>query len=119
MKIKKTLVKRDYYIKGDTEVRNIYRVTITKDKKRISFSFGDSIANTQEGRKLDNYSILACCKLDYYSAKEYYPTFEDFANSFGYDIEDKKNQKIYKECIKQADKLHKIFTLEDIEKLPD
>jgi len=119
MKITKKLVGCDYYFPGDKEVRNIYRVTIANRGQRASFKFGDSIANTQEHKSLDDDSILACVKADYFNTKEYYPTFEDFADSFGYGKDSREAEKIYKHCLKQAEKLHRVFTQEDIEKLPD
>ena len=74
MKLTKKLIKCDYYFPGDKEIRNIYRVTITNNGKRASFTFGDRIANTQERKTLDDYSILACVKGDYYNTEKNYPT---------------------------------------------
>lgn len=119
MKLTKKLLKTDYYFDGDKEVRNIYRITITNRGKRTSFTFGDSIANTQKGKALDDYSVLACVKGDYFNTKEYYPTFEDFANEFDYSTDSRQGEKVYKQCLKQAEKLHQVFTQEEIEKLPD
>lgn len=119
MKITKTLLTCDKYFPGDKEIRNIYRVTITNRGQRASFKFGDSIVNTQERKVLDDYSVLACVKADYYNTKEYYPTFEDFAGEFGYDRDSRQAEKIYKQCLKQAERLHRVFTQEEIEKLPD
>ena len=119
MKLTKKLLKCDYYFDGDKEVRNIYRVTITNRGQQTSFKFGDSIANTQEGKELDDYSVLACVKGDYYNTKENYPTFQDFASEFGYDIDSRQAERVYKKCLKQARKLHLVFTQEEIEKLSD
>lgn len=119
MKITTTLLTCDKYFPDDKEARNIYKVTITNRDKRTSFKFGDSINNTQEHKPLDDYSILACVKSDYYSGQEYYPTFEDFADGFGYDRDSRQAEKTYKQCLKQAKKLHRVFTQEEIEKLPD
>lgn len=119
MKITKTLIACDKYFPGDKEVRNIYRVTIANRGQRISFKFGDSIVNTREGKELENDSILSCAKADYFTTKENYPTFENFADDFGYDRDSREAEKIYKNCLKQAGKLHRVFTPEEIEKLPD
>lgn len=119
MKLTKKLLRCDYYFDGDKEVRNIYRVTITNRGRQASFKFGDSIANTQNGGTLDDYSVLACVKGDYYYTKERFPTFEDFASEFGYDVDSRQQEKLYKRCLKQAEKLHRVFTPEEIEKLPD
>lgn len=119
MEITKTLLKCDKYFPDDKEARNIYRITIVNNGKRVSFKFGDSIANTQEHKPLDDYSVLACVKGDYFITKEYYSTFEDFADEFGYARDSRQAEKIYKQCLKQAEKLHKVFTQEEIEKLPD
>lgn len=119
MKITKTLLTCDKYFPDDKESRNIYRVTISNRGKRISFRFGDSINSTREGKELDDDSILGCVKGDYYCTKEYYLTFEDFADGFGYDRDSRKAEKTYKQCLKQGENLHRVFTQEDIEKLPD
>lgn len=119
MKITKTLLTCDKYFPGDKEIRNIYRVTIANRGQRISFKFGDSIANTQEHKALDDYSILACVKSDYYTDEKRFPTFKDFADEFGYDRDSREAEKTYKRCLKQAEKLHRVFTPEEVEKLPD
>ena len=119
MRLTIKLLKCDYYFPGDKEVRNIYRVTITNRGQQASFKFGDSIANTQEHKPLTIDSILTCVKGDYFSTKEQYPTFEDFADGFGYERDSRLAEKIYKRCLKQAEKLHRVFTQEEIEKLPD
>ena len=119
MKITKTLWACDKYFPDDKEARNIYQVTITNRGKRASFRFGDSINNTRERKQLDDYSVLACVKSEYTCSKEQYPTFEDFADSFGYDRDSRQAEKIYKRCLKQAERLHRVFTQEEIEKLPD
>lgn len=119
MKLTKTLLTCDKYFPRDKEARNIYRITITNKDKRASFTFGDSIANTREHKPLDDDSVLACVKGDYYNTKEYYPTFKDFADGFGYERDSRQAEKVYKQCLRQAKKLHRVFTQEEIEKLPD
>ena len=115
MKITKTLRKKGLYFQDDKEVRNIYRVTITNNGNKCCFSFGDSIANTEKGETPTDYDILACVKSDYYTTKDNYPTFEDFANEFGYDIDSRKGERIYKSCLAQAERLQRVFTPQEIE----
>lgn len=52
---------------------------------------------------------------DYYYTKENYPTYKDFASEFGYGEDSIKGLKIYKLCLVQGGKLHKLFTDKDIE----
>lgn len=103
----------------DKESRNVYRVYITNKRKTINFLFGDSIYNTQNGIQPTENDILACIRSDYYITKNKFPTYEDFAREFGYELDSRKREKIYKQCIKQSEKLHLVFCQDDIDKMPE
>ena len=68
-----------YYFPDDQEKRDIYQFTLRRGNKSYTHKFGDSIRNTEEGRKLSAYDILAC--LQRYDVG----TFVDFCSAFGYD----------------------------------
>lgn len=109
------------YFADDKESRNIYRVTITYANNRTSFKFGDSLNNTQMGKMLDSKAdknmILECVCSDYYYTEEYYPNYEEFSKEFGYNEDSIKGLKIYKNCLKQAAKLRRVFNEEAIEQI--
>jgi hypothetical protein len=101
------------HFSGDTECRNVYRVTITRGKARIRFNFGDSISNTRKCLTPDLYDILACC-----SSEHNIPdTFEDFISEFGYD-HSSDSKKLFKKCRVQSEKLNRIFTDLEVDCLP-
>lgn len=85
---------------------------------RITFPFTDSIRNyydkdIEHDELID--SILECIREDFYLDIKMFPTFEDFANEFGYDLDSRKAEKVYHEVIKQAAKLQSVFTEELVE----
>ena len=101
------------YFKNDTECRNVYKVTITKGKVKISFNFGDSIRNTEEGFEPELYDILSSVSCEYNTPE----TFDDFIFEFGYDYST-ETKRLFNKCTKHSLKLKKIFTNEDMDCLP-
>lgn len=91
-----------------------YYCKLRRGNKTYSFPFFDSVANYAEDKRPTKYDVLAC--LDTY---DYISGIDDFANEFGYDICNnyKETEKIYKACMKQSEKLHKLFTNEELEML--
>ena len=43
---KADFLKHDYYFEGDKDKRDIYEITIQRGQRKISFEFGNSIANS-------------------------------------------------------------------------
>ena len=115
----------DHYFPDDKDARNIYLVTVKYNGSKTSFTFGDSIANTEDSKNpfnkehFDEYKtdILECITSDYYYSKDYYPDLQSFCDEFGYDIDSRKAEGIYKKCLRQSEKLHKLFNDTDIETL--
>lgn len=115
LKVSISLERTGQYFDDDTEVRHIYRITITRAGKRISFLFGDSVSNYLNGETPDLYDILACVGSDYdFEGKD----FAEFCHEFGCDTDSIKALGTFKRWKKQDDKLHRIFDDEDIEVLP-
>lgn len=129
LSIKIDFLKYDKYFQDDKEKRNIYTVTMRRNGKQISFTFGDSIRNSKNGEMMSEdvpdsiYSILACCRSDFYVPEN----FKEFCNEFGYEFEfdysgeyteAKKTIALHKRCLKQSEKLHKIFNEDEIQYLP-
>jgi hypothetical protein len=122
IKMRCKFLTQDRYFKEDTEPRNIYRIYLTWKNKTISFRFGDSLKNTEKGIMLDESdkaNILEICLSDYNCTKENYPSLESFSKEFGYDEDSIKTLQIYKRVLKQGEKLHKIFTKEDIKNISE
>lgn len=60
------------------------------------------------------YSILACCRSEFYVPI----SFTDFCGEFGYSDDSIKAKETWEGCLEQYSKLHRIFTQEDIDLLP-
>lgn len=111
------------YFDKDDEARNIYLVTVSYNGKKTQFTFGDSIHNTVEGKSPESdpedykNSILDIITSDYYYTKDQYPSYSDFAGEFGYGEDSRSGEKTYKRCLVQGEKLHKLFSDNEIEQL--
>ena len=92
---------------------NAYNVTLTnKDGNTCRYTYHDSRYNTQRNTfitdNLINNIITNIC-LDYDVNDNNYPTFESFCSEFGYDNH-KESKKIYKDCIKLSNKIHRVVS---------
>jgi hypothetical protein len=104
-------VAHDYYFDDDKEMRDIYKVTLSRNCKRISFKFGQSINCTRKGIEPTCYDILA-------SIEKYDPgTFNNFCSEFGYDTDSIKANKTYKAVVKLYSKLCRLFSESELELL--
>jgi hypothetical protein len=107
------------YFDDDKEERNCYVVTVSYKGKKAQFTYGDSIADTHLGLKPKKRDILEIITSDFFYTREYYTHYEDFAKEFGYDEDSIKGLQTYEKCLKQGEKLHKVFTEDDIRKLSE
>ena len=87
-KFKAVYIDHKPYFEDDKECRDVYRIYLTRNGKRFSFTFGQSISNA--GIEPTPYDVLACLQK--------YPvdTFEDFCHEFGYNEDSRKAEKIYR-----------------------
>ena len=116
------------YFGDDDQCRDVVTVFITRHDTTIRFTFGLSI---NDGEKLRNgkksaqgvvdellYSILCCCSSDYFCPD----SFDEYLSEYGYEItstnEYNRLKSLYKRCVKQSEKLERIFEEEEIEALP-
>lgn len=83
--IKLDYIGRAKYFDGDKQPRNIYKFVIKRNGKQYSAKFGDSLYNTECGKKPSAYDILACLT-------KYEPSSDilDFASEYGYTIYDRE-----------------------------
>ena len=118
-----------------------YKIIINRNGKEIDFDFTESINSTWGGSNkifdMDRYfmiqrpvyqvrdllySVLACCKMDYYLEM----SFPEFCDEFGYEEFTsngmKWNQKtmaLYNKCVNQSLLLKEIFSEDEIKYLPN
>lgn len=100
-------VKKTYLTKSDMCTGNKYRVTVYYNGKRCSFTFHDNYMNKSKKKEL-----LYCLLLDA-QAFDYNMDIYDFASSFGYK-QCRDAEKAYAGCKRQSERLHKLFTDEEI-----
>ena len=93
---------------GDDRLWRRHRVTITRNHKRWTFSFYDSIVRKESPTP---YDVLACIE-------KYDPgvNIEDFACEYGYDYEPwedeqeaRRIERIYNACLKEYENCCRIF----------
>jgi len=91
-----------------------YKVTMKRSgRKSYSFNFYDSIHNYMYDKRPRPYDVLAC--LEKY---EPYGNEYDFANEYGYDVEDMgRVKRIYNACKKQYEKLLELLDDDGIKAL--
>lgn len=106
-----TFKKHDFYFLGDTERRDIYRITLKNKLHTYRFNFGQSIANT--GITPRPYDVLSCLQ------KYEVGSFEDFCSDFGYDTDSRSAYKTYKAVMKEWKNVELLFTPEQIEQLQE
>lgn len=88
-----------------------FRITLTYKGKRCSYIFNDNYYN--KSTKEEIIESLIIDSEAYNTSRDYM----DFCDSFGYDLDEKKSYEIYEACQKQAKKVNRLFTLEEINAL--
>lgn len=107
VKITKTYIGKSKMTSG-----NSYRITMSKNGKKIWFIFNDNYLNAT-----DNKGLLECLYMDA-TAYEYNKHIVNFFLEFGYEGDTKEEgKKAYYGCKKQYERLHKLFTNEEIEEM--
>ena len=117
--VKITISFKEYgkHFHDDTESRNIYRVRIDRDHKTYSFNFGDSIYNTNTGKRPTKYDVLACL------TKYDVGNFDDFLAEYGYKVESiddyHRMMKLYKKVKKEYKNVYRLFSdwMEELEEI--
>lgn len=139
---KAEFLRHGVHFEGDTEERDIYEITLTKDNRVYKFDFGQSIAHSgryilNNGKLTDKkpmgrmygswgithkknkefkgpeaYDVLAC--LDVFDED-----FEEFCACFGYEEDSRTALKIFEKVEEQTKQLKIIWDSSDIEKLQE
>ena len=107
-------ITRDEVVKKWGWDRWKYSCKLRRGHKTYTFPLVDSVVNYRKNKRPSKYNILAC--LDTY---DYISDIRNFALEFGYDICDKETEKTYNACMRQSQKLHELFTDEELEMLAE
>lgn len=104
------------YFTHDKEARNVYRVYMKRKStgQKISFTFGQSIYNTQREVDPTLYDILTGIDINYFAEDD----FREFCSEFGYDECDREDQKLHRKVLEEKAKLRKIFRDYEVEIMP-
>ena len=103
-----TFMKHDRYFHDDKHYRNIYRIRIDRNHKTFSFNFGDSVYNTNTGKRPTKYDV---------------GSFENFLVEYGYKIESTDDyhrmMKLYKKVKKEYKNVYRLFSdcMEELEEI--
>lgn len=101
---------KTYLGKSEMTSGNKYRITLTYNGKSVWFLFHDNMWNNSP-----KTHIIDCFVRDAYDYMNYKNIYE-FADEFGYDMEDYSIAKrAYNGCKKQYDRLCKLFTSTEAE----
>jgi hypothetical protein len=109
------------YFDESEEPRQVYRVFIRYNGNNTSFLFGDSLSNGYDGiMAADKPQEYKNTILDIIVSESNTPEdFSEFCGDFGYEEDSRKAYKVYKKCIKQSEKIHKLFSDAELEKLDE
>lgn len=86
---------------GEKQSRYVFKCRLTRNGKRYTFEFGQSISNGST--KPSMYDVLACL------TKSDPGTFEDFCYEFGFDTDSRLAERIYKGVCKEYAAVERLF----------
>jgi hypothetical protein len=93
---------------NDTTGRDIYKIRIDRAGRSMTFSFGNSVHNTERNIRPTKYDVLVCLT-------KYEPSVDvwDFAAEYGYEIHDRATYKaverIYKAVRREYAAVCRVF----------
>jgi len=90
---------------GDTDSRHRYRVTFSRNGKRMQVIFGQSIS--AGATEPSAYDVISCVQ------KYDVGTFEDFCHEFGYEEDSRKAERIYRAVLKECEGIARVFPQDD------
>lgn len=101
IKLKINFSKYGKHFADDKESRYIFNCTLSRNRKKYTFNFGQSIATGNEAPTM--YDLLTCLE-KYENAN-----FEDFCSNYGYDNDSIKALKTYKAVSKEYKNVFRLF----------
>lgn len=112
--LNKVLLGKQKYFPDDTESRNVWRITMKRKHMSYSFTFGDSIENTEQGQEPPtDYDILA--SLDPHLS---WDNVDDMAKDLGI-TKPSHAFKVWGEMQNQAKQLQTLFNEEELQRLSE
>jgi hypothetical protein len=96
---------------GETTTRDIFNITLSRGKEKVSFKWGQSIAN--QGQAPSAYDVLATTE------KNDPGEFMEFCREFGYEPTENDSKRIYRAVSSLFEKMSAFFTDEEMEQLQE
>ena len=86
---------------SDRQERHAFACKLTRGRKHYTFTFGQSIINGATPPSM--YDVLACLE-------KYTPgTFSDFCEEYGYDLDSRSAEQVYKNVKREAKAMERLF----------
>ena len=92
---------------------DVWKIKVKRGGRQITFEFHNS--NMNLGVEPDLYAIL--CTI--WCESNVPADFEEFCRGYGYDTDSIKDREIYKKCVAFSNKIHKLFTDEELAMFPN
>lgn len=92
-----------FHFDGDEKQRNIYTITLSRNRKTYKYLFGDSLIDTDRGFRPTPYDVLACLET---AIPE---TFDEFCTDFEYSNDSIRAKQLYKAVKKEAEMVQDLF----------
>lgn len=115
IKVEIRYIGNDLYFDEDKEYRDIYRITVKRNNKQVSFRFGASLQMTWNNEKPDLYDILTSIQSDWSVGNEGY---EEYCANFSVSTDSIKGLKTWKKIEQQYKKLDSMFSEIEIWSFP-
>ena len=111
IKLKINNIEYKKHFADDKEERYVFNCTLTRNKKRYTFNFGQSISAGNEDPTI--YDILTCL------TKHDPETFEFFCSNYGYNEDSRKAYKTYLAVCKEYEAMERLFgdILEELQEI--
>lgn len=99
------------YFPDDKQARYVFKLRLTRNRKRYTFNFGQSINDGTKEPTL--YDVLTC--LTKYDPE----TFENFCSEYGYDTDSRSAERTYKAVCKEWAAVERLFSdcLEELQEI--
>ena len=101
--VKIVVLSKEYkkHFEDDDQNRWVFKLRLTRNKKKYTFEFGQSIACGEMIPTM--YDVLACLQ------KYEIGTFQDFCSDFGYNDDSIRAYKTYKAVLKEYNAVNRLF----------
>ena len=95
------------------QYHDVWKIKVTRGGKQMTFDYHNS--NINLGMEPDLYAIL--CTI--WCESNVPADFAEFCRGYGYDADSGKTKKLFERCVTFSNKIHKLFTDEELAVFPN